>query len=382
MTDKLLLCCGGLRTDYIITPQGEARLMEMGGNALYSAAGAKLWNTAQVALLARVGDNYPLGWLDDLREAGFDVDGIRRVSGAQDHRTFYAYIDEDTRDDTNPAHHFERVGLPMPDELRDYTHSTPGQDDPNAYEPLAVTPEDLALFFEKKVEERTKTNDERRTTNDPSTRPVGQPGQTEGQKSAVGRLSSIFSRHAALHIAPSSIRTQRFLPEAARRFNIPIVSVDPGERAMQPELLLKIEDMLAEIDIFLPSDQETQSLFRDATDEMDAKQCARWFAERGPAFVVLKLGSDGALVHQRGGAFWHVPALPIQVVDSTGAGDAFCGGFMADFLAHADPVRAAITGTVSASFALQDYGARHLFNIPEHEYDHRAAYLRGLVTTV
>jgi hypothetical protein len=75
-----LLCCGGLRTDYIITSRGEARLMEMGGNALYAAAGAKVW-LERVAILARVGESYPLGWLDDLREYGFDVRGIRRVPG-------------------------------------------------------------------------------------------------------------------------------------------------------------------------------------------------------------------------------------------------------------------------------------------------------------
>ena len=144
-----------------------------------------------------------------------------------------------------------------------------------------------------------------------------------------------------------------------------------------------IEDMLAHIDIFMPSDQEVESLFRDEPDEMDAKQCAQWFAERGPGIVVLKLGSEGALVHTRhDGKFWHVPALPARAVDVTGAGDAFCGGFMAEFIRHGDPVRAAVTGTVSASLAIQDYGALHLLSVPEDEIDHRAALLRGYVVEV
>ena len=75
-----LICCGGLRTDYIITAQNDVRLMEMGGNALFAAAGAKLW-LDHIAILARAGESYPSGWIDDLHDYGFDVRGIRRVAG-------------------------------------------------------------------------------------------------------------------------------------------------------------------------------------------------------------------------------------------------------------------------------------------------------------
>jgi ribokinase len=341
-----LICCGGLRTDYIITAQNEVRLMEMGGNALFAAAGAKLW-LDRVAILARAGESYPSGWIDDLSEFGFDVRGIRRVAGPQDHRTFYAYINNDERVDTEPAKHFARAGVPLPAVLHDYVHSTPGQDNPRQYEPLAVTPEDLDAYFD---------------AGDAAHRPAP----------AV----------SALHMGPISIRTLRYLPEAARRHSIGIVSADPGERAMQPALLTYIEDALAQLDIFMPSDQEVMSLFRDEPAQMDAQQSALWFAERGPRVVVQKLGSDGALVHEKGGGFWHVPALPVQVVDVTGAGDAFCGGFMADFVQHGDPVRAAITGTVSASLCVQDYGALHMLRATADETDHRAALLRSYVSRV
>ncbi len=358
MAEQILICCGGLRTDYIITAQGDVRLMEMGGNALYAAAGAKVWHD-QIAILARIGDGYPLGWLDDLRGLGFDTRGIRKVAGSQDHRTFYAYINNDTRVDTDPAQHFERVGVALPDALKDYIHSTLGQDDPHHYEPLAITPEDLESYFAQLAD-----NGVSRLTFDVT-------------------LKRQAPTITALHLAPSSIRTQRYLPEAARTFGVQVVSADPGERAMQPALKPFIEDMLAYVDIFMPSDQEVESLFRDDPTDMDAKQCARWFAERGPGIVVLKLGSDGALVHTRNDdKFWHVPALPIRVVDVTGAGDAFCGGFMAEFVRHGDPVRAAITGTVSASLALQDYGALHMLSAPEDETDHRAALLRSYITEV
>lgn len=359
-----LLCCGGLRTDYIITAQGEARLMEMGGNALYAAAGARIW-LDRIAILARIGENYLPDWLDRLREWGFDTFGIHRVAGLQDHRTFYAYLDENTRVDTDPATHFARAGLALPPDLRDYVHSTPGQDDPHHYEPLAVTPEDLDLYFAA----------HRRAPDSPlSTLDPGNAVEMRGlnDEASVG-----------LHMAPISIRTQRYLPEAARRYGVCIVSADPGERAMRPALMPYVEEMLAQVDIFLPSHQEAESLLRDEPAGMDARRCAQWFADRGPRIVVLKLGANGVLVHERGGGrFWHVPALPVRVVDVTGAGDAFCGGFMAHFIQHGDPLRAAIAGAVSASFAVQDYGLRAIMGAGEEEINRRAAWLRGRMETV
>jgi ribokinase len=357
-----LVCCGGLRTDYVITAQGDVRLMEMGGNALYAAAGAKAW-LDDVAILSRIGDGYPLGWLDDLRDYGFDTRGIRKVPGPQDHRTFYAYLDNDTRVDTDPAAHFRRVGAELPEALRDYVHSTPGQDDPHHYEPLAVTPEDLAQYFAQWA--------------------VGGGAWAESGSQLSTAHSLLPTSIIGLHIAPISIRTQRYLPEAARQHGVQVVSADPGERAMQPALLPYIEDMLGHIDVFMPSDQEVESLFRDEPAEMDARQCAEWFAARGPSIVVIKLGSEGALVHERNtGQFWHVPALPVRALDVTGAGDTFCGGFMAELVKHGDPVRAAITGTVSASLAIQDYGALHVLTASEDEKDHRASLLRSYVAAV
>jgi ribokinase len=134
----------------------------------------------------------------------------------------------------------------------------------------------------------------------------------------------------------------------------------------------------------MPSDQEVENLFPG--DTMQMEDCARWFAERGPRLVLIKLGSDGCYLYERGAKGhakqWHVPALPVNAMDVTGAGDTFCGGFMADFVRHADPTRAAVTGTVAASFCIEDYGALHVLEAKPHEADHRAAFLRGLVQAI
>jgi pfkB family carbohydrate kinase len=356
----MLVLCGGFRTDYIITAANQVRLMQMGGNAIFAAVGAKQWAADElVAILGRVGDNWPQGWTDDLRTAGFLVEGIRNIGGIQDLRTFYAYADNNTRDDTDPAQHFARVGAPLPPELADYQNSTPGQGNPNEYEPLAVTPEDFTLFLERYGESRSADR-------------------------SITAHQSPFASAFALHIAPINFATQLNLPKAARAQGVNVVSIDPGERNMKPELMPFVEDMLGQVDIFMPSDQEVENLFPG--DAMQMEDCARWFAERGPRLVVIKLGSDGCYVYERGAKGqaqqWHVPALPVNVVDVTGAGDTFCGGFMADFVQHADPTRAAVTGTVAASFCIEDYGALHVLEAKPHEIDHRAAFLRGLVQSI
>jgi sugar/nucleoside kinase (ribokinase family) len=327
-----MFCVGGLRTDFVITLDGRARLKEMGGNAIYTAAGARLWRD-DIGVLGRIGENFPREWLAELRARGVDTRGIIHVAGAQDHRTFYAYIDADTRDDTNPARHFARIGQPVPAELSDYLHSTPGQDNPDAYEPLAVQPADLAQAFAGAAAPR------------------------------------------ALHIAPCSIRTQRDLPLAARAAGVAVVSIDPGERCMQPHLLSHIEAMLATCDVFMPSDQEVRGLLGAEAFADDVVACARWFAARGPRVVVVKLGSAGAFIYEDGRA-QHVPALPgARVIDVTGAGDAFCGAFAAVFAQSGNPHSAALHGTVAASFAIEDYGVTALLNADRAEAHRRLKLL-------
>jgi ribokinase len=331
-----IACLGGLRTDYVITLEGAARLDEMGGNVIYSAAGARLWSD-YVYAIGRVGSNFPRGWLAAIDARGIDTRGIFDTGAPEDHRTFYAYVDQNVRDDTHPAAHFDRIGQPLPDALRDYTHSTPGQDNPDVFEPLASRPEDLTRWAER-----------------------------------CGRWREGHAP-AALHIAPSSIRTQQQIPDAARALGIGIISVDPGERTMKPALLPHIEDMLARIDVFLPSDQEVHSLFatHPDVDARHAEACAHWFAERGPRVVVLKQGAQGCLIHEKRGGFWRLPAPPTRVVDVTGAGDSFCGAFMAEFAHSGNARHAAAMGAVAASIVIEDYGASRLLNAPREEAQRR-----------
>jgi ribokinase len=330
-----LITGGGLRIDYLITHDGQTHTGLVGGNALYAAVGAAIW-TDDVGLWARAGENYPQEWLEALRPHGLGIEGVVRVSGEQDHRTFYAYTSDGRRDDTNPAAHFARINRPLPESLRDYIHSTPGQDDPHRYEPLSLRPEDWPRAW------------------------------GAGQATAS----------TAVHLSPLALSTHAHVPPALRQRGISQITVDPGERYMSPSHIPTIRRFLPYVDVFLPSDQEVRSLFGENADLWRA---ADTLCQWGAPTVVVKHGAKGVLVQEGiDGRRIHQPAYhPLgdpRVVDVTGAGDAFCGGFMVGLMQADDPLSAARMGLVSASFAIEGYGA--LFALKNS--DHKASRLADL----
>jgi sugar/nucleoside kinase (ribokinase family) len=71
----------------------------------------------------------------------------------------------------------------------------------------------------------------------------------------------------------------------------------------------------------------------------------------GAQLVSLRCGADGTMVSQRDGSACAVPAVPgTKVVDPTGCGNAFCGGFLAALQAGEPLEAAAQWGCVAASF--------------------------------
>jgi cytidine kinase len=111
--------------------------------------------------------------------------------------------------------------------------------------------------------------------------------------------------------------------------------------------------VFAELDAFLPSAQEVVDIW----GHDDTRRLGQWLVERGsPAGLAVKRGSDGVDV-LAGRSLVRVPSVVEHLVDPTGAGDAFCGGFLAGLVATGDPVEAAVRGVVSASFVCETRGA-------------------------
>ncbi|MFD8785717.1 PfkB family carbohydrate kinase [Kitasatospora sp. NPDC059599] len=95
---------------------------------------------------------------------------------------------------------------------------------------------------------------------------------------------------------------------------------------------------------------------RQLTGAADVTEAARLLADRAEG-VVITLGGDGALVLTDGRSS-RLPAPAVRVVDTTGAGDAFCGALAAGLARGADLPGAAATAVAAGAFAVTALGAR------------------------
>jgi 2-dehydro-3-deoxygluconokinase len=81
-----------------------------------------------------------------------------------------------------------------------------------------------------------------------------------------------------------------------------------------------------------------------------------FYLRLGPKVVVLKMGEAGAYLATQAYRV-RIPRYAVQVVDATGAGDAFCGSFLARVLAGDAPEQAARYANVAAALKCTGYGA-------------------------
>ncbi|MEW2415918.1 sugar kinase [Streptomyces sp. NPDC046866] len=159
-----------------------------------------------------------------------------------------------------------------------------------------------------------------------------------------------------LFFADSSRELAQVALADARARGVP-VSVDPASAGflltLGPGRFL---DAVAGAGVLLPNEDEAR-LLAGLPEPAGAARAAAVLSERVPLVVVTR-GAAGALVAQGGRVTAEVAAEPVRAVDSTGAGDAFAGGFLAARLAGADPEGAARAGCRAAALAVTRLGGR------------------------
>lgn len=131
-------------------------------------------------------------------------------------------------------------------------------------------------------------------------------------------------------------------------------SVDPSSTGFLTDVGVEaFLGWVADVDLLLPNLDEGRLL----TGLDGPEEVARALTARAP-LVALKLGADGAIVAERGGGTTRVAAPEVDVVDPTGAGDAFAAGFLAAWLGTGDAVLAAHAGVALGARACRAIGAR------------------------
>jgi fructoselysine-6-P-deglycase FrlB-like protein/sugar/nucleoside kinase (ribokinase family) len=283
---------GDLTLDDVVLPDGTTHMASVGGDCLYAALGARLWEPS-VGVVTRRGDDFPANVWTRLQKLGICLDGVVDIPGPTV-RNWVIY---------------------EADGRRTWIYRTP----PSRPVEVAVHPEDL-----------------------PQSWLSAQPAPV-------------------VHIAAMPIDAAEGIVESvAQRAPDAVIMLDTHEdyvRGYRDRLLR----LAARVDVFLPSREELVDLVGyDDPPRALRELCT----EKGLPLVVVKMGKDGVLIWDSDrSAVVPVEAASARIVDVTGAGDAFCGGFAAGMALGLDPLEAARRGTVSAAFATEGFSSLSLMSV-------------------
>jgi ribokinase len=158
-------------------------------------------------------------------------------------------------------------------------------------------------------------------------------------------------RPDGVHVAPQTSTGQLAALDRCRAEALPVTL----DCMVEPYIdLAPYRDgrLLAGLSAFLPSREEVDLIW----GPMATPTLAALLRElAGLSCLVVTNGAGGAVVATPD-AIVRVPAVRTEVVDPTGAGDAFAGGFLVGFIETGDPIAAAARGAASAAFVVETAG--------------------------
>ncbi len=159
-----------------------------------------------------------------------------------------------------------------------------------------------------------------------------------------------------------------------KKIDADIVAMDTMNHWIQSsrEELLKI---LPSIDVFFLNRQEAEML----TGESGSYPSCKRLLSMGPKTVVLKRGEAGAMMCNHNEVSI-VPGYPIEkVVDPTGAGDSFAGGFLGYFASGGTMRRALATAIAVSSFSVESFSVERLREVKTSDVDRRLEKLKDIL---
>lgn len=147
----------------------------------------------------------------------------------------------------------------------------------------------------------------------------------------------------------------------------------------------KVEDLkaaLKRVDVFLLNEGEALKLSQESNIVVAVKK----LSEMGPRLIVIKRGEYGFFMFSEG-RYFVLPAYPVaDVIDPTGAGDSFAGGFFGYLSRCSEPhafrshQEACVHGAVVASFSVQDFSVRSLAQLDWSKVEKRMAEYMQVVS--
>ncbi|MBS7643059.1 carbohydrate kinase family protein [Candidatus Bathyarchaeota archaeon] len=163
------------------------------------------------------------------------------------------------------------------------------------------------------------------------------------KKSKFLHLTSFISK-----LSTKSFLTQKKIVEEVPNVEI---SFDPGQLYAEKGMG-ELESIIKRSKVILPSKREIELL-----TGYEYKTGCKILLKKGVEIVAVKLGEKGCYV-TNGKEEYHIPAETVEVVDTTGAGDAFCAGFLYGLVKNKDIYECGKLGNFVASRCITKSGAR------------------------
>ncbi|MCB0168424.1 MAG: carbohydrate kinase family protein [Anaerolineae bacterium] len=205
------------------------------------------------------------------------------------------------------------------------------------------------------------------------------PGQVIGRqlRRSLAHLPPAYRQACGFHLGVHPEDPDLDFIRALRELGA-VVSVEPFRETHRPLSDAELRSLLSAGQIFSPNQIEAESLVGPGTPD----QLIRRLVEAGASIVALRQGPTGALVHHaQSGETCHIPAIETNVVDVTGAGNAFCGGFLVGWVQTGNLRTAGLYGAVAASFLVEQVGLPDWSTETFAEARRRLAYLTSLSST-
>jgi hypothetical protein len=298
-----LIIVGQVTIDDVVPASPGPWTRQMGGSSLYAAAGARLWlDPGRIGLVARVGRDYPFDPGRLLKGAGLKHVALHPFAG--EHLIEWLIYEPDG----------SRRSLPRNSDLLDI--AAEGTSSWGGYHEklLAIAP-------------------------------------------SAAEVPASWLPAAALHLCPQVGRRQRDTL-AALSGRVRWISVDPSPHSSRDSTIVELAVQLLGATAFLPSVNEIRPLLETG----DPAEVVLGLHRAGFAEVALKRGDQPVLLASSG-EVRSVPVVATQVVDPTGAGDAFCGAYAACRLIGHEPIEAVRRAAATAALVVGCSGVERALSL-------------------
>lgn len=298
------LVAGMMTRDFILDSSGKAHNDLAGGSALYAAAAIDQWE-GMPGLIATVGENYPVEWLEKAQLNGIATSGVRVLPRDVDQRQFISVSTNNSYATENPVAFYAKYQLPFPKSLLGYQSPDKRTDDPSLLQPLV----DESIMPE-------------------------------------------YIQASAAHICAMDYRHQLHIATQLRKYAANIITLEPGAPIMIPTHWEEIPALLDSAAAFFPSEKQLFSLFQGRSN--DLLEMVEALGVYGSKLIVVRKGNNNFLLYDAyARKKFLVPAYPVKTINPMNIEDALCGGFLAGYKKTYDPLEALLRGMVSASHAAE-----------------------------